>query len=302
MLNITGSHTDLAQEIKDEAFKGNAALEVEGIISSEEEISGIKISRLQVKSETAEKLLNKPCGTYITATMSKQIRETDSDFESSVKVLAALISELLPQGDSEHVLVAGLGNSSITADDLGPLTCDRVLVTRHITLSKEESFSKLFRPVSAIKPAVLGQTGVESAEVIKGLINMTQPKALIVIDALCAREVSRLGSTVQICDSGIVPGAGIGNKRQKINRESMGVPVISIGVPTVISALTLARDIVADDSAIDKDIAKKYSDMFVTPKDIDDLVKTASIYLGFALNHALQPDISLEDLRYYDGN
>lgn len=203
-------------------------------------------------------------------------------FEDAEKLIARLLNELLPDGDG-CVLVAGLGNREITPDSLGPDTVLRVIATRHISreFAKQIDLEGL-SPVAAIAPSVLGKTGIEAAEIIKAVSCSINPKAVIVIDALCAAEAERLGCTVQLSSAGITPGSGVKNSRSEISRSTLSVPVISIGVPTVIDA---------------SDNFKSTEPMVVTPKDIDLLIDRAASLLGNAINICLQKEIDADILR-----
>lgn len=205
-------------------------------------------------------------------------------FENAENLLANLISELVPKGDG-NVLVAGLGNSNITADAIGPKTAAKIFATRHITsdLAKQINLSGIFS-VAAIAPDVLGNTGIEAAEFIGSIAERIKPKALIVIDALCAANIERLGNTIQLTNTGISPGSGVKNARPEISQRTLKIPVISIGIPTVIDASYIFKE-------------KARQDMVVTPKDIDLLIDRASTLLGNAINISLQPKIDAEILR-----
>ncbi len=190
------------------------------------------------------------------------------------------------------MLIAGLGNRNITPDALGPESCSFILPTRHIgkDIQKSTGLGAL-RPVAVTAPGVLGQTGVETAEIIHGLVNSLSPCAVIVIDAFAARKLSRLGSTIQISDSGIVPGSGVGNSRSEISKNILGVPVISIGIPTVVDALTLANDIMQNNSE-----SKNGENMIITPREIDLVISRGAKLIGMIINKALQPDISVSEM------
>ena len=186
----------------------------------------------------------------------------------------------------------GLGNESITPDALGSRAAGMVLATRHIQgeFARSAGLDDL-RPTAVLSPGVLGQTGVESGEITRGLCSIVNPAAIIAIDALAARSVSRLGCTVQLCDSGIAPGSGVGNNRQVMNRESLGIPVIAIGVPTVVDARTIAIELTGREDA-DQDVTPRGSEMMVTPREIDLIISRASRLVAIAINSALQPEYS----------
>ena len=194
----------------------------------------------------------------------------------------------------------GLGNDNITPDALGPRTIDKIRATRHISaeLAKSVGLEGL-RMVSALAPGVLGQTGIETGEIIMGVSKSVKPSAVITVDALASRRLSRLGCTVQIADTGVTPGSGVGNARAQINEQTLGVPVIAVGVPTVVDAATLANDLLGDNEE-DKDLFSKLdgqgADMIVTPREIDLMIDRAAKLLALAINSALQPTLTVEDI------
>lgn len=273
--------------------------DIRGVEYSDEESGGLKIERLRIMTERAGQLLRKPVGTYITAQLpplTDNIRDTDS----RVKALADEIRRLLPVNGL--VLVAGLGNVDITPDALGPKTASRVLATRHITgeIARSTGLDRL-RAVAVLNTGVTGQTGIETGELLQGVIRNIRPSAMIVIDALASRRLERLGCTVQISDAGISPGAGVGNRRTRIDSATMGIPVIAVGVPTVVDALTLAFDLldIEDERQsveLSESISPQGRTMVVTPKEIDLLIKRASGLISLSINMALQTDIDTEDL------
>lgn len=288
--------TDLALEEK-ESIEGR---EPSGVSYEEENFNDITVHRIKVLNERGENEINKPMGTYITVEVPSFSDSTES-FEEKLNIIANELSALLPQGE---ILVVGLGNSDVTPDAIGPLSVSEILATRHIQgeVARSSGLEDL-RSVSVIEPGVLGKTGIESSEIIKGIVDMTAPAAVIVIDALASRRLSRLGSTVQISDSGISPGSGVGNHRKEISHSTLGVPVIALGVPTVVDCATLAYDLAKDtgDTELDFDkllhaVEPKGSSMVVTPREIDLLVTRAARLIAMSINRALQPDISTEDM------
>ena len=273
--------------------------DIKGVDYVEEERGGLKVERLSVTTERAAQLLRKPRGTYITVTLpplTDNVRDTDERLTS----LAREISGLLPVHGL--VLVAGLGNSEITPDALGPKTAAKVLATRHITgeIARSTGLDRL-RAVAVMNTGVTGQTGIETGELLLGVIRRIRPTALIVVDALASRRLERLGCTLQISDTGISPGAGVGNHRARIDSSTMGIPVIAIGVPTVVDAMTLAFDLLEiDDERRSIELSRAVSPegraMVVTPKEIDLLVDRAARLISLSINYALQSDIETEDL------
>lgn len=267
---------------------------ISGVDFSSRRESGMEISKLRVKNHNASVKLKKDIGTYITIDVPAM---TDNFLSTDERVLliGREIRRLLPVNGL--VLVCGLGNPEITPDALGPKSASRILATRHITgeLARSTGLDSL-RPVAVMSTGVTGQTGIETFEYIESVVGKIRPNALIVIDALASRHLSRLGCTLQISDTGISPGAGVGNHRKSINRDSVGVPVISVGVPTVVDALTLVCD------ALDVDDVKTYEQlrsslspdnrsMVVTPKEIDLLIDRASRLISMSLNCALQKNV-----------
>ncbi len=287
--------TDLALERREYIDKH----ELDGIVSREKHIDGITVHTITVENEKGEKLLGKPKGIYITLEAPSPLSDI-KDFPLCLKVLTQELTSLLPP--DSPVLVAGLGNESITPDALGPKCISQLLATRHIgkDLAKSIGFQKL-RSVAAVVPGVLGKTGIESAEVISGISEKIRPGAVIVIDALASRSTQRLGRTIQLSDTGISPGSGVGNARRKINRDTLGVPVIAVGVPTVVDGATLAFDLLEKSGIrnLDDGQKKQLADegkMMVTPKEIDNLVEGAARLIAAAINSALQPEIPPEDI------
>ena len=282
--------TDLAIEAR-ELAGGRVA----GVDYHEYSENHLKISRLTVKSRRAKQLLGKDEGTYITVELPS-LTDNFTETDERIKTIGREIRRLLPVHGL--LLVAGLGNEQITPDSLGPKTGERVLATRHITgeLARASGLDKL-RPVAVMNTGVTGQTGIETGEYILSIVERIRPSAVIAIDALASRRIERLGKTVQISDAGISPGAGVGNHRTRINRETVGVPVIAIGVPTVVDAQTFANDLLGE--GLERRSAYRPQDerqMIVIPREIDLLTERASRLLGFSLNAAMQNEFELRDL------
>lgn len=285
--------TDLALERREYIDKHK----LDGIISHKKETNGITVHTIEVTNKEGEKIIGKPIGKYITVETQPFTRNSDL-FSPSLYVLRDELINLLPKG-SGSILVAGLGNESITPDALGPRCISLLLATRHISpeIAKSIGFENL-RSVAGIVPGVLGKTGIESAEIILGITQKIKPSAVIVIDALASRSTERLGTTVQISNTGISPGSGVGNSRHRIDKDILGVPVISIGVPTVVDGATMAFDIL-EKAGIKTDFQKEALEkgsMMVTPKEIDALIERASRLIAMAINTALHPSIDGEDI------
>ncbi|MDR1002474.1 MAG: GPR endopeptidase [Oscillospiraceae bacterium] len=289
--------TDLALEASELAEQKT----VDGVSTESETRNGLSINRIKITNENGAAVIGKPCGVYTTIEMTPF---TDSSFkvDARVEAVAEELSSLLPPEGT--ILVIGIGNHFITPDALGPKTTESVLATRHISgeIARSAGLEGL-RSVAVISPGVLGQTGIELIEIIKSLCQNLNPSAVIAIDALASRRLGRLGCTVQISDSGISPGAGVGNNRPKINEETVGVPVISIGVPTVVDAVTLMTD-VAETVGLDSEVADKLQasssprgeNMIVTPREIDLLIERSSRLIALAVNSALHPAYDPLDL------
>ncbi|MGN1479173.1 MAG: GPR endopeptidase, partial [Acutalibacteraceae bacterium] len=265
---------------------------VDGVDTETFDIGSAHITKIKITNKNGEKSIGKPVGTYITAEIPPLTKYGVADDEL-IGVLGKQLSYLLPQDGT--VLSVGLGNEDITPDALGPLSCSMILATRHISgeLAKSVGLGNL-RPSAVISPGVLGQTGVETAEIIKGLAQRLKPSAVIVIDALAARRLSRLGCTVQMSDTGIIPGSGVGNSRCAINKKSLGVPVISLGIPTVVDAATLVRDVLENGGGTSN--VDCGGDMIITPREIDLVISRASKLIALTVNKALQPHISAEEM------
>lgn len=287
--------TDLALE----AVKALDSDKIKGITQQEKNTGSLKLIKMSVKTDEAAKKIGKLKGEYITIELP-EFTDNAKDINEKVEIISKQIRYLLPQYGL--IFVVGLGNESITPDALGPRTIKSILATRHITKEIARSTGlEALRGVAAIAPGVLGQTGIEVSEIIKSIIKKIDPVGLIVVDALASMQTSRLGTTVQICNTGISPGSGVGNARPGINEKTMGVPVIGIGVPTVVDAQTMAKDILdlSENSRKEKLEDKtmpRGEPMIVTPREIDLLIERASKLLAMSINSALQPEFSIEEI------
>ena len=271
--------TDLAVECMERVGE-----ETPGVTSEETVFGKVKVSRIRVHSRQGAEALGRPQGRYITVGVPPF-----SDEIGGEEVVAVIKRELVGLLDAEGtVLVVGLGNTAITPDSLGPRVAKRILATRHITgeVARSTGLEDL-RRVAVLAPGVLGQTGVETGEILGGVVDRVQPAAVIVVDALASRRLDRLGCTVQMSDTGIAPGSGVGNHRMRISAETVGVPVIAVGVPTVVDAATLAYDLTGQDCR--SDVEPRGAHMIVTPQEIDLLVERAAATVAHAVNCALQP-------------
>ena len=262
--------------------------ELSGVRAREESVHGYHVHRVEILDREGERALGKPTGTYLTLDTASLRRGDREAFARAVNAVAELLDPLLPPEGS--VLVCGIGNRQMTPDALGPLTLEHLLITRHLGKILPD-----FRSVAAIGAGVLGTTGIEVAEWVRGAAQRVKPSIVILVDALAARSPTRLCTTIQIADSGLIPGSGVGNHRCALNRETLGVPVLSVGVPTVVDAATLAMDLAG--GAIDEAALKRSGKtLFVTPDSIDADIRDAARLVGYGINLALQPGLALEDL------
>ena len=288
--------TDLAVEAI-ENHKTTAALP--HVRQSDRTLEGFAVHEVRILSEDAAREIGKPQGRYLTLELDALIRREEDAFPRACKALSTLLRELLPHPNDGPVLIAGLGNRMITPDAIGPQTADHVIATRHLVAQSPAIFAD-WRPVSALAPGVLGQTGVETGEVICGVLDRVRPAAVIAVDALAAGRLSRLLRTVQLADTGITPGAGVGNARAALNKETLGVPVIAVGVPTVVDGATLAHEISSQLGQPDCEALDDLSQpVMITTRDIDSEVSDISRMIGYAVNMALQPHLSVADIDLY---
>lgn len=278
--------TDLALEAR-ESFEGSDT-EVHGVVVEEEyeEDLDLKVTRVKILSERGAREMGKPVGTYLTLE-APGLAVPDEDYHREIsEALADCLKELAGDQKSRSVLVAGLGNRDVTPDALGPKAVSNLMITRHLfqEYGREAMGMESASAVSGIAPGVMAQTGMETSEILQGVIDQTSPDLLVVIDALAARSTRRLGRTIQLTDTGIQPGSGVGNHRGSLTRESLGIPVIAIGVPTVVEAAAIIYD--AQGSC--ERMPPHLNGMFVTPKNIDEMIKQLSFTLSEALNMVFQ--------------
>ena len=262
----------------------------DGVTSENINFGRIEIDRVSVKTALAVEKIGKPIGDYVTISFDKFLPEDKcGDLHSAIKTE---LIKMLPQNDGGLILVAGLGNRQITPDALGPETARKIFASRHITGHLKEQIGLTgLMPVAVITPDVLGNTGIEANELILAAVEKLRPAAVIVIDALAARDIERLGSTVQLTNAGINPGAGVGNCRPEISENTLGVPVVALGVPTVVDVSTFMENYDGKEYTHKKGVS-----MMVTPRDIDEMIVNASFVLSHAINTALQPNIESEVL------
>lgn len=285
--------TDLAMEAR-EIWRESAGetTKLPGVRAREHTSKGVTTTVVEILDRRGVRALEKPVGTYVTLELEKNILREPVGFHRTAARLGKELSTMVPR--TGPVLVVGLGNAAVTPDAIGPRALDHLVVTRHLG----SHFPQL-RPVSAIAPGVLGTTGLESVEVVRGIVERSKPCCVIVVDALAARKTERLCSTVQLADTGITPGSGVGNHRAAFDKETLGVPVIAVGVPTVVTVSTLLEDVSAE-------IGGKLSEnpdpaMVVTPRDIDARIARISRFLGYGLSLGLHRGLSVEDVSCFIG-
>lgn len=297
MLDYYNIHTDLALEDKERFESDNveiSGVSVEEIYNKEKEI---QITTVKILTENGAKVMRKPVGTYITME-APNMTIPDEEYQMGIaEELANYLKTLLKIGKKDYTaLVVGLGNRNVTPDALGPQVIDELRVTRHIIkeYGKYAMANEEAHMVSAIAPGVMAQTGMESSEIVKGIVAEIKPDFVVAIDALAARNTKRLNRTIQIADTGINPGSGVGNHREGITKETLGIPVIAVGIPTVVSASTIVRDTMESMmeglspeekcDSFDSLIAPHLHGMFVTPKDIDETINRLGLLVAQALN------------------
>lgn len=276
--------TDLALEAR-ERYEEDVEIRGVSVEETYDEKRDIRATTVRIESENGAKAMGKPIGVYITLEAPK-LSEPDKDYHREVsEALAVYLQELLGTKEERSVLVVGLGNREVTPDALGPEVVGNLRITRHVVkeYGKAAFEKEKVHMVSGIVPGVMAQTGMETLEIVRGVVEETQPDVVVAIDALAARSSKRLNRTIQISDAGIHPGSGVGNHRHSLTRETIGVPVVAIGVPTVVDAATIVYDAVRDRNAVPPGL----NSMFVTPKDIDETIKHLSFTISEALNIVL---------------
>jgi spore protease len=321
--------TDMALEVAEALIGEDKSETISGVETHSETYGGdgrITVTAVDITNRSGERQIGKPMGSYITIE-SKCMRENElAEHELISEIMAERLRKLIKLSRKSVVLIVGLGNWNVTPDALGPKVVSKTLVTRHIIESLPEELKGATRPVSAFSPGVMGITGIETAEIIRGVVDRVRPELVIAVDALAARHVRRVNASIQITDTGISPGSGMGNKRVEISEKTLGVPVIGIGVPTVVEAATLISDTldsVLDDMvselpesssffstlsrlqekeklSIIRGILDPHQDnMFVAPKEVDEVVERLSGIISRGINAALHPSVSEEDMERY---
>ena len=314
-------NVDLAVEAH-EIVRGEAGREIPGVIVDREKYENTTVPIVKIVEEKAEQLMGKPRGNYITIE-APALRDNNRLAQREVaEILAEKLKSLFNLPENANILLVGLGNWNATPDALGPKVINQSMVTRHLYKYAPEELQGGLRSVSALAPGVLGITGIETAEIIKGVVEKIKPELIIVVDSLAAGSVERIATTIQIADTGISPGSGIGNKRSGINQETMGVPVIAVGIPTVVNAAVIAQ--VTVEHFLEKiqntpilnqiyknlrpdfihqvinDVLQPFAgNLTVTPKEIDALINNLSKVVAGGISMALHPAIDLEEYNMY---
>ncbi|SHJ45956.1 spore protease [Geosporobacter subterraneus DSM 17957] len=317
--------TDLALEAR-ELYQENNPQEIPGVEVEQKEEDFALVTRVKVLDQQGSRIMGKAEGSYITIEASG-LKKADADLKDSIsQLLAKELVHLLPQKKDLKTLIVGLGNWDITPDALGPQVVSKVLVTRQYFETYNKTEDATMTSVSAISPGVMGTTGIETGEIIRGIVEKTKPDLIIAIDALASRRMERVHTTIQISTTGINPGSGVGNKRRSLNQETLGVPVLAIGVPTVVDAATLANDTIGlvvenlskqatkgsdfykmlqrmsdeDKYGLIREVLDPYgANVIVTTKDIDIIIKDVSQIIANGINIALHPGIELKDVNRY---
>lgn len=317
--------TDLAVENR-EIYKKIYREDSKGVDVEKEEKENYTVTRIKVLNEEGSKSLQKPVGTYITIE-APRLSKSDEDLKDEIsQVVAKEIKGLGKNNPNSKILIIGLGNWNITADSLGPKVVKRVLVTRQYFVNYKKDSDETMANVSAISPGVMGITGIETGEIVKGVVEKVKPDLVIAVDALASRKMERINTTIQISDSGINPGAGVGNNRMELTEKTLGVPVIAIGVPTVVDAATIVNDtldLIIDSLKKEAEVGTEFYNLLseisseekynlirevlnpymknvvVTPTDIDKVIDDISIVIANGLNIALHPGIDLKDVNRY---
>ncbi len=288
--------TDLALEAR-ELWQESAerTTRLAGVKAAKQKQEGYPVTRVDILDHRGEEALGKPQGSYLTIDLASFWQRKPDFFERAVRAVGGQLKALeVPEGPA---LIVGLGNAAMTPDAVGPLSVDSVLVTRHLIAAMPKHFAG-FRPVSVFRTGVLGTTGVESAEAVRGLVEQVKPAVVIAVDALASRRAGRMCTTVQLSNTGIIPGSGVGNHRAALNQETLGVPVFCIGIPTVVDAATLAADLLEETGVAELDetrLRQGKRPLLVTTQDIDQQVRDLSKVVGYGINWALQ-DLEIEEM------
>lgn len=317
--------TDLAIERRD-IYESENKKTITGVRVEDEDYDDVKVTTVHIENEEGEKNMGKSIGKYVTIEMPELTQYDGVIMDQVAHVLSGSLEKMIKLNDNSTTLVVGLGNIAVTPDALGPKVVKRLMITRHLKNLIPEDIDEDIRPVCAIAPGVLGTTGIETGEIIKSLVDKIKPDLVICIDALSSRSLKRVAKTIQVSNTGIAPGAGVGNNRMEINEKAIGVPVIAIGVPTVVNAATVANDamdLVLDEmisestegkefysmlKGIDKnkkgDLIKSLlrpymGDLMVTPKEVDEIIDFLSKIVANGINLALQPTMMIDEINSF---
>ena len=312
---------DLAVEAH-QLLRGESGKEIPGVLMNEQELEHAKVTIITVETDEGSEAIGKPKGQYITID-APEIRANDYTIHDDItNILADRLIELMNLKEDASILIIGLGNWNATPDALGPQVINKTMVTRHLFQLTPDELKGNMRKISALAPGVLGITGIETAEIIRGIVEHVKPDLVIAIDALAAGSLERVGTSIQLADTGIHPGSGVGNPRAGINEETVGCKVIAIGLPTVVNAFVIAHDAVEGvfeefvttpsvyklykgikpetfSKIIDDVLSPFQGNLMVTPKEIDSLIKTSAKIIAGALAISLHPGINREDYERY---
>lgn len=294
---MLSKRTDLAVEAK-ELYEASAekTTKLNGVIAKDYEREGFPVTAVEIIDEEGSRALSLPVGDYRTLNLGAFLPHEEALFSRALDCIAKELVTLFPQCDlSAPVLIAGLGNESITPDAIGGEALKNMLITRHLVSDMPDQFGA-FRPVAAVATGVLGTTGIESAEIVRGAVDRVKPTFVIAIDAIVSRSTDRLCKSIQLSDAGIVPGSGVGNFRGALTKESLGVPVISVGIPTVVTAATLALDLLNKEDDGSNPLVSNTENLIVTPTNIDAMIAELGKIIGYAITLALQPNLTEKDL------
>lgn len=318
-------YTDLAVENR-EIYQPDREREVQGVSVNVKEENNYSVTTVEVMNEEGSQIIKKPLGRYVTIEVPN-LDKTDEDLKDEISiVLSKELKSLTKDYKKDKILIIGLGNWNISSDALGPKVVDRVLVTRQYFINYNKDSDETMTNVAAMSPGVMGITGIETMDIVKGIVDKIKPDLLIAVDALSSRKMDRVSTTIQISDVGITPGSGIGNNREPLSRDTLGIPVIAVGIPTVVNAATLANDTMEliintlkETEGVGKEFYQLLDDLskeekyglieevlnpfmgnvIVTPKDIDVIIDDLSIIVANGLNIALHPGIDIKDVNRY---
>jgi spore protease len=324
MINV---RTDLAVEAR-QIYKEQNKIDADGVEVEESYKDDIKITNVKILNDLGAEKMGKDIGSYITIDIPQYTAYDGTLMDNVANTLGIILKKLVNVSEEDLVLVVGLGNKEVTPDALGPKVVEKIMVTRHLKgVMPDEDFGSVV-PVSAISPGVLGITGIETGEIIKSIVDKIKPNLVICIDALASRKTERVNRTIQISDTGISPGAGIGNHRMKINKQNLGVKVVAIGVPTVVHAGTIVNDVIdlvldglisqseqgkefynmlreidknEKSVLINEILSPTLGDLVVTPKEIDLMINSLSKIIANGINIGIQPNMTMEEINKYLG-